>query len=158
MSRFHYDGDEGIPYALWENAVTRSMRSRKGLALLRELKAALEALPEKRLIDGFARIAEGGECEVCALGALAKARIEAGVPVNAWGHSRSIESLAAEDWTAGDIENFGRDNGLGVAWAWQIAYENDEAAPHDPSARYIWMLSRIRCLISENPYSQEVVR
>lgn len=55
MSRFgEYDGDEDYPNqaALWEKRAQLALEGRRGKAALRELRDALEALPEKRLISG----------------------------------------------------------------------------------------------------------
>lgn len=68
MSRLGYSEDEEFPgeWALWAANVARSLGSAKGMASLRELEAALVAMPSKRLVANV--LAEGGE--VCALGAL----------------------------------------------------------------------------------------
>lgn len=63
--------DEDFPNQayLWEANQRRSLKGKKGQAALRELEAALLALPEPRLIaDEF----ENAQGEVCALGALAR--------------------------------------------------------------------------------------
>jgi hypothetical protein len=55
MSRFYEgDGDEDYPnqWALWEKRAQLALEGRRGKAALRELREALEALPEKRLISG----------------------------------------------------------------------------------------------------------
>jgi hypothetical protein len=55
MSRFHEgDEDEDYPnqWALWEKRAQLALEGKRGKAALRELREALEALPEKRLISG----------------------------------------------------------------------------------------------------------
>lgn len=55
MSRFgDGDGEENFnnEWALWENRAHLALRGRRGKAALRELREALEALPEERLISG----------------------------------------------------------------------------------------------------------
>lgn len=78
MSRFDCDDyDENYPnqYALYQANTERALKGKRGKAFLRELEAALLALPQKRLIEG--RICLAGE--VCAMGALAlKRRVETG--------------------------------------------------------------------------------
>lgn len=71
MSRSGYSDDcENWSLICWRGAVKSSIRGKRGQKLIRELIAALEAMPEKRLIDGEI------ECEagVCALGAVGRAR------------------------------------------------------------------------------------
>jgi hypothetical protein len=68
MSRIIYNEDEDFPGQgeLWQANVERSLRGRAGQRALRELLEALEALPDKRLIEGH--LVKDGE--VCTLGAL----------------------------------------------------------------------------------------
>lgn len=68
MSRFgEGDGEEFAgQYELWRANVRRALAGRKGQAALRDLEAALLALPAPRLIHGH--LAHNGE--VCAVGAL----------------------------------------------------------------------------------------
>jgi len=69
MSRSGYwddwDGD-GRPPEFYRRAVENAINGKRGQAFLTELLAALDALPQPRLIAG--QLVEGGE--VCALGAL----------------------------------------------------------------------------------------
>jgi hypothetical protein len=51
---------------LWRGAVKRAIRGKRGSAFLKELIAALDALPEKKLID-HELIRDG---EVCAIGSV----------------------------------------------------------------------------------------
>lgn len=70
MSRSGYSDDcEGIQ--LWRANVERAIKGKKGQEFFRELLAALDALPTKRLIP-HELVSEDGEC--CALGAVALAR------------------------------------------------------------------------------------
>lgn len=55
---------------LWRGAVRSAIRGRRGQAFLRELRAALDAMPVKRLIEG--ELEQDGE--VCAIGAVGRAR------------------------------------------------------------------------------------
>jgi hypothetical protein len=55
MSRFNDgEGDEDYPnqWALWDKRAQLALEGKRGKAALRELREALEALPEKRLISG----------------------------------------------------------------------------------------------------------
>lgn len=143
-------GDDGtIPYGLWENAVRRALRGKRGQAALRELEAALLALPEKRLIAG--RVSDGAS--VCTLGALALSRETAkGVPV-----ANALEDLRQrypEDDDADDLAAYlGRDVlGLRVTLAWALIDENDESLPEElvtPEERYAAMLAWVRRQLGE---------
>jgi hypothetical protein len=72
MSRSGYSDDcEGWEMICWRGAVASAIRGRRGQTLLGQLAQALDAMPEKRLIEGEFQTREG---DVCALGALAKFR------------------------------------------------------------------------------------
>ena len=77
MSRSGYSDDcENL--GLWRGTVERAIRGKRGQALLKELEAALVAMPEKKLCSESFAIAATGE--VCALGAVAlKRRLDAGM-------------------------------------------------------------------------------
>ncbi len=69
MSR-NWDGndewDEGR-YAMWERSVTNAANGKRGQAFLRDLRTALLAIPDKRLVAGVPVDVEAGA--VCAVGA-----------------------------------------------------------------------------------------
>lgn len=73
MSRFGGDGDENFEgqYWLWERAQFRCFNGRAGQQILHDLRDALLALPEKKLIR--TRLADETGA-VCALGALAASK------------------------------------------------------------------------------------
>lgn len=106
MSRSGYN-DDIDPWALirWRGAVASAMRGRKGQAFLKEMLAALDALPKKELI------ARKLECEgeVCALGALGKAR----------GIDMAVIDPECPEQIAGTF-------GIADAMAREIMFENDE--------------------------------
>lgn len=73
MSRAGYceDGDyDQWAHIRWRGAVASSIKGKRGQAFLRELLAALDAMPEKRLIAGELEHADN----VCTIGSLGKAR------------------------------------------------------------------------------------
>lgn len=72
MSRSGYsdDLDDNLAVGRWRAAVKSAIKGRRGQAFLRDLLAALQALPEKKLIAGNMVRAD---C-VCAIGAVGKAR------------------------------------------------------------------------------------
>lgn len=71
MSRSGYDYDCDDQWGLirWRGAVASSIRSKNGQAFLRELLAALEAMPEKKLI-GHSFSKEGAYCTLGVIGAM----------------------------------------------------------------------------------------
>lgn len=71
MSRCGYSDDyDNLSLGRWRAQVSSALRGKRGQRFLAELVAALDALPEKRLVEG----ALEKDGEVCALGALGKAR------------------------------------------------------------------------------------
>ena len=108
MSRACYsDGDDNVDYplALWRGAVMSSIRGKRGQAMLKELVAALDAMPAKRLIAH--ELMKDGE--VCALGAVALAR------------GKDVSAIDPEDY-----EVVAREFGIAEPLAREIEYENDE--------------------------------
>jgi hypothetical protein len=74
MSRSGYTddfNDENNYTYLFASVVKRSIKGKRGQAFLREMHDALEALPEKRLVEDDLQTSEGA---VCALGAVGQAR------------------------------------------------------------------------------------
>ena len=73
MSRSGYVDDEPDNWQMikWRGQVASAIRGRRGQKLLIDLLAALDAMPEKTLIAHELETKDG---EVCALGALGKAR------------------------------------------------------------------------------------
>jgi len=72
MSRHGYNDDiDNWAMIKWRGQVASAIRGRRGQKLLTDLLAALDAMPEKRLIAHELEEVDG---EVCALGALGKAR------------------------------------------------------------------------------------
>lgn len=111
MSRSGYiDDDEHDPgFARWRGAVRRAINGRRGQAFLREMLAALDAMPEKALITSELVDEAGG---VCAIGAVCKARA---MDVSGIDESDPEEVAAAV--------------GISRAMASEIAYQNDECDP-----------------------------
>jgi hypothetical protein len=69
MSRSGYVDDcEGWELIRWRGAVASAIRGKRGQEFLRKLLAALDALPEKRLIEG--ELEQDGE--VCAIGSVGR--------------------------------------------------------------------------------------
>ena len=71
MSRSGYVDDlDSKDWAMWRGRVASATRGKRGQEFLRDLLAALDAMPVKELVVGAL---EEGE-EVCAVGALGRAR------------------------------------------------------------------------------------
>ncbi len=121
MSRAGYtnDGYNDWRAIMYRGAVASAIRGKRGQAFLRELLAALEAMPEKKLIAG--RLERDG-CH-CALGVI--------------GAARGIDLKALEapyDCVPEDIDLIGEDDhdrmaaayGVAQALLREVQYENDE--------------------------------
>lgn len=108
MSRSGYsdDCDDNWGLIRWRGAVASALRGSRGQAFLRELVAALDAMPEKRLASESLVSADG---EFCTLGVVGDAR---GV---------ELAALDPEDWT-----QVAKAFGLSEAMVREIVYENDE--------------------------------
>ena len=126
---YDYDQWQGI---MWRGAVASAFRGKRGQAFLREMLAALDALPEKKLISHDLVRPDG--C-VCALGAVGKAR----------GMDMATIDPEDHDTVAGKFD-------VAHAMACEIMFENDEAAgywkeetPEDRFARMRrWIAGQIR--------------
>lgn len=106
MSRSGYTDDNDDQWALirWRGAVKSAIRGKRGQSFLREMAAAMDAMPEKSLIAE--ELEHKGE--VCALGSVGKAR---GI---------NMANVDPEDYD-GVADVFGIPNAL----AREIMYEND---------------------------------
>lgn len=116
MNRSGYTDDEGDgwQFNLWRGTVENAIHGKRGQKLLRDLAAALDAMPEKRLIHGVLEDESG----VCALGCLGKARC--------------MDLSAIDYYEPADV---GRAFGIATALAAEIEWINDEeyddATPED---------------------------
>jgi len=120
MSRSKYSeyADGRANAALWRKAVERAISGKRGQAFLRELLAALDAMPVKRLIAGELLTADGG---VCAIGSVAVRR---GVNV--------------ADVDPHDADEVGKVFGIACAMAREIEHVNDEIFGEDtPEERWV---------------------
>lgn len=132
MSRSGYvedwDGDDW-QYALCRGRVVRAFKGKRGQAFLKDMLAALDAMPEKRLIAHELQTSEGA---VCAIGSVGRLR---GV---------DMSKLDPED-----VEGVAGTFDIAPSMAREIVYENDEGGHHDetPEDRYArirkWIVSEI---------------
>lgn len=145
MSRFSVDGAEPEgpnTLGLWESAFARAVRGPRGQRLLRELEAALLAMPDRRLAEGA--IARDGM--VCAVGAyVAMRRVNEGA---SWG--QAIAALEAERGDGEDDDDLaamwlGESLGMARTIAWELAFANDESyGGMMPEARHAAILRWVR--------------
>jgi len=117
MSRSGYsDSCEGWELIRWRGAVASALRGERGQAFLREMIVALDALPEKRLVENALQEDGGG---VCAMGAV--------------GLKRGIHM---DDVDPEDRHQVADTFGIAPALAAEIAYENDEYWRDTPEKRW----------------------
>lgn len=121
MSRSNYDDEcNGRDLILWRGAVASAIRGARGQALLREMAAALDAMPEKRLIESAFESPDG----VCALGCVGRAR-----------------QLPMADIDAHEPTQAAKAFGIATALAAEIAYVNDECGVR-PTPAERWRIVR----------------
>lgn len=113
----------------WRGQVASAIRGKRGQAMLRDLLMALEAMPDKRLIDGDLRTEDG---DVCALGALGAAR------------GLDLDKLDPED-----PDSVAAAFDIAPQLAREIVFLNDEDCSHEtPEQRYLsivaWVRSQLR--------------
>jgi hypothetical protein len=140
MSRSGYSEDfyfdDPLAWGAWRGRVASATRGKRGQRLLREALAALDAMPEKRLV---AHSFQRGDGCVCTLGAVARAR---GIDVS---------DLEMEDPEFGDPpENVGERFDIAEPLAKEIMDANDEGSTwiETPEQRWVrmraWIAERIR--------------
>lgn len=111
MSRSGYsDYCEGNELHLWRGAVESAIRGKRGQAFLREMRDALDAMPEKVLISGGLRDEHG---DVCAMGAVCVKR------------GLEIPKLDEDD-DYGYRDEVAKLLGIAPALAAEIAFMNDD--------------------------------
>lgn len=107
MSRSGYDDDyDQWDLIRWRGAVTSAIRGKRGQAFLREMLEALDALPEKALIENEVVTFDG---QVCAMGAVAQ--------------KRGLDFTAVDPEESDVVAN---KFGVSEALVREIAYENDD--------------------------------
>lgn len=135
MSRSGYSDDfDSWAQLRWRGAVRSAIKGARGQAFLRELRDALDAMPEKALIANELQVSNGS---YCTLGVLGQAR---GI---------DMSTLDPED-----TERVAKSFGIAYAMAAEIVYENDEAGEwkyrydesEPPEARW----KRMRAWVEDN--------
>lgn len=135
MSRSGYvdDGmDDTLAYGRWRAQVQSAIRGKRGQSFLRELAAAMDAMPEKILISE-SLVTPEGDC--CTIGVVCKARA---IDVS------NIDETSPEE--VGDLV------GIASQLAAEIAYLNDEAGCYSetPEARWIRMRAWVERHLSKD--------
>src|SRR5258708_2686320 len=107
MSRSGYsdDCDDQWRHIMWRGTVKSAIRGKRGQAFLREMLAAMDALPEKKLVAS--ELEANGQ--VCAIGSVGRAR----------GIDMSKVDPEDYDTVAGTF-------GIATPMAQEIVYMNDE--------------------------------
>lgn len=107
MSRSGYSDDYDNEWSLirWRGAVKSAIRGRRGQAFLKEMLLALDAMPNKRLIEGDLET----DGEVCSLGSV--------------GVKRGIDMSKIDIYDRSAVANT---FGISQALAAEIMYVNDE--------------------------------
>lgn len=129
--RISYSDEENYPgeFNLWQANCERSLRGKHGQEELRELRAALLALPEKRLI---LKLLEDGEGGVCAIGAYAKHK------------ALDLSKFDVES----DTDEVGIAGGMPALVAWKVVEMNDlQFDSVTPEQRYEKMLAWVEALL-----------
>lgn len=107
MSRSGYTDDlDHLAYGRWRAQLKSAIRGRRGQAFLRELAAAMDAMPKKRLIADEL-VNEDGEC--CTLGVVCRSR-----------------GLDAKNIDYEDPHSVAMLMGIAYQLVAEIEYENDE--------------------------------
>jgi hypothetical protein len=131
MSRSNYSEDlESWDLIRWRGAVASAIRGKRGQAFLREMLAALDALPEKRLIEDELVTPEG----CCGLGAVAIKR-----------------GLDVANVDAHDPESVAAAFGITVALAAEIEDINDRGLHETPEARFAFVRGWVTRRLSGEP-------
>ncbi len=131
--RLSYSEEEDYPgqFGLWQGNCKRSLKGKDGQAELKELRAALLALPEKRLIHGSLIDADG---EVCAVGAYARYK------------GLNLSKFDPES----DTDDVGIEAGMPKLVAWKVVEMNDmELDTETPEKRYEKMLTWVESQLAQ---------
>ncbi len=141
MSRSGYSEDlDNWALIRWRGAVESAIRGKRGQAILKELEAALLALPVKKLCKND--FADPESETVCALGAVAlKRKIAQGKEM-----SVAIKEIATEFPEGCEAKEVAGEFNIADALAKEITYINDEWGPWGctPEQRYQEVLAWVR--------------
>lgn len=156
MSRItYYDDLDALAYGRWARNTRQTFASKRGQQALREIEAALLALPAPRLISGHFFDADPESetyGEACVLGAYAAYKgvsldaLDYGMnnlpEVTRWGVLRDEAGAQEEaEWAEANL-------GMAYTLAWNLMDQNDEIFKKlTPEQRYTEMLAFVRSKI-----------
>lgn len=117
MGRHGYtdDNDDVLQLGRWRGMVASAIRGKRGQALLKDLAAALDAMPEKRLVKGTLQTKDG---DCCAIGVACRAK---GKDYTAFDGDDEYELRELNSDVAADLN-------VSECLVQEIEYENDEGA------------------------------
>ncbi len=138
MSRSGYSDDwdgDGLPPELYYQAVARAIKGKRGQAFLRELATAMDAMPEKVLIEGDL-VDEHGDC--CTMGVVFK--------------SRGIDAEKVDPYDRNEVADA---IGIAPSMAAEIAYANDQdfcsGKGETPEQRWVRMRAWVKRELGGEP-------
>jgi hypothetical protein len=136
MSRSNYS-DDGDPLDLgrWRAIIASATRGKRGQAFFREALAALDAMPDKKLVKGD--LQDDAGC-VCTLGAVAAHR---GV---------DLETLDTYDY-----DELGKTFNIAHQLAQEVMYENDEGSWGNETPERRWERMRAWIVKQLSPPTRE---
>ena len=144
MSRYvsDYEPRDGAPpWEFWAQAVANATKGKRGQAFLRELRKALLAMPDKRLIAGDMITPTG---EVCALGQFAVYKGKAAELRQSFIFQNEGEEYTEEEDLSESANWVAYRFNVPTCLAFDVAYANDEEFHYDtPEARWRLMLQWI---------------
>lgn len=157
MSRSGYSEDYGdddysnLAMGRWQAQVNSAIRGKRGQKLLRDLVAALDAMPVKELA---ANVLETDEGAVCALGAVGKLR---GVDVKAL--DIGSQEFPDESWEEHDWDKLSEVFNIAPQLAREVMYINDEMARTGAERwAYVRRWAAKRIVLTEEELPSEVER
>lgn len=141
-----WDGDDNSSLMMgrWNAQVRSATRGKRGQRFFRDLVAALDAMPEKRLAPNSLETKDGS---VCALGCLARQR---GVDVKALelGDPYTEDPDEGSEWEDSDWEKLSEVFDIAPQLAREVMYNNDEAYAKTAEERWAkvraWAARQIR--------------
>lgn len=144
MSRSGYgdDCDDVLQFGRWRGIIASTIRGKRGQAFLKEMLAALDAMPVKRLI---ANELAGPDLLPCSHWGLFEA--ESVCAIGAVGKMRGVDMAALDP---DEYESVASTFKISAPLAQEIVWENDEAGPwkETPEQRFVrvrkWVASKIK--------------
>lgn len=131
MGRHGYtdDYDDQLSIGRWRGQVASAMRGKRGKKLLSDLAAAMDAMPEKRLVSGSLQT-KGGDC--CAIGAVCKAR---GKDYTSHEEDDECDLQELNTLVAEELD-------VATCLVQEIEYMNDDAGSHKETPEQRWIRMR----------------